>query len=1070
MEGARPKKVVRVTRAGASAGSGDASSAPPSNSPNNTARNTDYKTNDVDENKNGTPRDQPVETPRSTRADATPVGPTQVVQTVEEGNALVKRLRQLESENASLSNALTKVCDENVKLAGHVSQREARYAELVSAPLASTSVLHSLFEPEKTGWFGGSKSAAREKLEQLAEELQSEFLEYRASHASTNDEVQALLGELQSAHANAQKLSAIVHQQQEAISRGPLAVTVRIASGETDVENISLADLRHELERRKELEEELRQELRRARDELQAKTVEIGRQQHELQALRPAGGLVSEREQQHLTDEIARLEAQVTQLRDALATEEQLHGIKLNENKGLTQRLKEMEEQLRIATSSATEPPAQKEPSLPAPCKECEVLQQECDAAQERVRTLNRTIQRLEAHLAEVQQANEKEVDELQRAKSQLEEQLMSRVPRTDLAAAEMLNKNLQHELDMAKARVKHVEGLLERERGSSSQNMQGPSSGSGTLDDAKVLEALERNKERISRLEFQRQQLTDEATQLREAASAKEEELVRAARATQEDKQRINFLLKRCVTLTNDLKSITAARDELSEQHEHSQLELSKLRRQGQELVTLQQRIDDLKQKNEGLQSRLSCVEELENELVKAKETVAYMELAQSRSINMSQFAELQAKNTKLENTLEPIKRQLEEAKKELERIKTENESLHAVMARQQNAIKTHEEQAAALHANDAKLREKMNQLSADNTRLRGMNDTLEAQMSDMQDGIKEMAVKLEQERGKARAAAETTYRGEIAQLQAKLNVANETLAGVRSAQDAFVPRGIHDALAVEKERLEEDNKRKVFDLDKLKSEILIYRQTIDDLEAENEEHLRQVEGLQSTHKKERAATADRLTAEQKKLADANKELDGLRTRVEEMTQREERLLAQQKEMEEAAQKHRRAFEDKCRQEEKLLATVAATNREMEVQREELQRVATQQKKEAEVAAGAAEDLRHREDECQALQAELRRAKEEKAANERDLAKLRDASKGSGSCGNAAATAVAVVGGSNSTNSSGGLECCKGTTDPPRRRRRLMSAISQSCVTPLKAVVAVVMQLLLQQLLRRWR
>ncbi|ORC92797.1 uncharacterized protein TM35_000021230 [Trypanosoma theileri] len=993
----RTRKVVRLTR---SKGSADNDN---NNSNNNNNNNSNSGT--------GTTSGQPV------------VSATQVVHTFEEGNALVKRLRQLESENATLASSLTKVCDENAKLADYLAQQEAKYTALAQSPLSTTSVLHSLFEPEKTGWFGGSKSAAREKLEQFVEELQNEFLEYKANHASSNEEVQVLIGEVQNAHMNAQRLSAIIHEQQEAISRGPLSVAVRIVSAETEAENISLADLRREMERRSEREDELRQELRRTCEELQAKTAQNIRLQQELQSAESGKGLSSEVEVQQLKDEVMRLEGQVKLLKDSVSTGEQLHELKVKENDALQQKLKEVEEQLRIAsvvTVAHEDSQRKDEVYTSAPCERCKELQKECDAADERLQNAHQEFQQqLEERLTELTNTNQQVMEELQRTNTELEEQIQEMVPIENFKAIDVQRESLVRELELATTRVRELEVQLmdarsihtetssqrsyaENSNNSNTNNNTTRSASVGNnnnnnnaLDEAKILATLERNKERISRIEFQRDQLIEEGKRLREVAVAKEEELLRVTRSSQEDKQRINFLLKRCVTITNDLNSVTSAKEALSEQYESAQLELGKLRRQCEEMQQLQQRINELKEKNDAMQDRLSSVEELENELVKAKETIAYMELAQSQTINMSQYAELQSKNSKLENTIQPVKKQLEDTRKEVEKMKAENESLHAVLTRQQNTMKSHEEQVTALQANDAKMREKTTNLTAENARLRDVNNTLEAQMNNMQDGIKEMAVKLEQERAKAKTAAETTYKGEIVQLQQQLAAATATIASLRAGQDANIPESIHKNVLAAKERVEEENKRMSFDLDKLKSEIIIYRQTIDDLESENEEYVREIESLQEAHMKERSTASERLAAETKKLTEANRLLEELRVQLGEHAQQKQQLTVQKNEMEDIAQKNRRAFEDKCRQEEKLLATLEAVNREMEAQREELQNAKMslqEHKKEVEISAGAAETTaRECADECEKLRQELQRITDEKLEMKHELEKLKE-------------------------------------------------------------------------------
>ncbi|KAF8296797.1 hypothetical protein TcYC6_0087000 [Trypanosoma cruzi] len=1010
------KKVVRLTRVRRSVDMGDSSNISASTGTSSL-------------------HDQPVEMPCASNvnppmdgtaasASSTP-DVTQVVNSLEEGNALVKRLRQLENENASLATALTKVCDDNANLAKHVVKQEAKCVALSTSPISATSVLRSLFEPEKVGWFGGSKTAARENLEKMMEELQNEFLEYQASHASSNDEVQALIGELQSAHMNAQQLSIILHEQQEVISRGPLSVAVRIFPLETAAERVSLVDLRHELERRSERENEFRQELSRAREELQVKMVENARLQRDLQALRLEGNHSNEVERQYMTDEISRLKTEVTQLRKALATEEQLHRLKVGENAALSQRLSETESRLHASNAEMRAQPSE------APCDRCGELQRECDVANERLQTVTREMQQLGMRLSELKQVNEQEVSELQREKSELEQKLNHSVARDTLVAAESQNKHLLQELEFTSARVKELEKLIEREREkTTSDAVKSSDEGRGTLKDSEILEALERNRERIARVEFQRDQLIEEAKQLRAVAVTKEEELVRLTRASQEDKQRINFLLKRCVTLTGDLNNSIAAKDALNEEYENAQLKLKKLLREGEEIVRLQQQVTDLKKENDALQDRLSNVEVLENNLVKAKETIAYMELAKSQTINMSQYAELQSKTSKLENTLEPIKKQLEEARKELGRIKNENESLHAVLTRQQNTIKSHEEQMEALQANDAKMRDKTNQLTSENTRLRDVNETLEAQMNNMQDGIKEMAVKLEQERTRAQVAAEATHKEEIAQLRRKLESANATLATMQSTQENFVPEAIHKAALAEKGHVSEELRQKTFDLDRLKSEILIYRQTINDLETENEEHVRQIESLQESHKRDLTAAADRLSAETKKVTEANEALEGLQMQINEFQQREEQLLSRQKEMEEAAQKHRRAFEDKCRQEEKLLQTVTATNQEMETQNEELTKVKSalleyqrqNAQLESELKSGAAQGPRQQEEmesELEKLRGEIQRVNAEKATLEMELGKLRRTTKNGSWDGNGGGGVENSVSNNNTDNNS---------------------------------------------------
>ncbi|CBZ35138.1 hypothetical protein, conserved [Leishmania donovani] len=881
--------------------------------------------------------------PPAAAAGAAAPTATQTVGSEAEGNALIKRIRQLESEGAMLSNTLTKVCEENGRLSGQISALEEKVQALAQEPLKGTSVLHSLFEPEKTGWFGGSKSAAREQLEQLSDALQSEFMAYKASHASSNDEVQALVEGLHNAHLNAQELSKMVKEQQQLISSGPLAVAVHIVPVD---EGNSCAAMMQEMQAQMR---RVREQAARTEDALRSSQAELHAMKAENAKLRndsvasstpvepasaapmPAGSSALLLSEKSSTEALERMTSERDALHDALAearnaivekdkdVELQKHKVAQLENKLAAKDSVHMEEVDKLRQQLANSF------SASVSCGQCAELRQELETARRDVDASHITVQDLRSQILEMTVQQEEKYNALEKRLadaldqlSEKDEQLRHLTSADDYENLKLEQESLTREIDLYKQRI----AFLETSRSASDD-----AANATALDETKVLETLNATKERISKLEFERDQLAMQLQQAQSYAVSRDAEARQLQQRSEDDKKRVTFLMKKCASLTADVRSATTQLDTFKEQFEKQSLELKQERRNTEGMAKLQKQFDELSKEKRLLEDRLAATQEVEERLVKAKETIAYMELAQSSTICMSQFAELKAEKEKLQNTMEPLDRKLEEAKQEIERLKAVTDAQHAISETQNKNVRAWQDQVTALSESEAKLRDKVAVLTAENTRLTQVNASLEQQMNDMQDGIKEMAVHMEKDRASAKAAAEANAQKQIQTLCDELAQARATIAEVQARDGQYVADGLYQSVVAERDRSLEENKKITVELEKRKSEISIYRQTIADLEQENDERVKEIESLQDRYQSDRAALNDRLAKEQKRTAELSSSVAGLTEHVSAMEAEAAKHTSTIAELQEKNAKQQRVFEDKCRREEALSDEIKRLN-----------------------------------------------------------------------------------------------------------------------------------------------
>lgn len=877
-------------------------------------------------------------------APTAPAGATQTVSSEAEGNALVKRIRQLESEGAMLSNTLTKVCDENGRLSGQLSSLEEKVRGVAQEPFKGTSVLHSLFEPEKTGWFGGSKSAAREQLQQLSEALQSEFMAYKASHASSNDEVQALVEGLHNAHTNAQELSKVVKDQQQLISGGPLSVTVHIVPFDESISGAAtVRELQAQLRQVREQAAAAEEQLRASQAEVRAMKVEntklrneaitnsvasspLATPPHSVPASKPTPSPT----EKATTEALARMTKERDALQEALAQARNTIVEREKEATLLKQKAEQLQNKLTAKDSVHTEEVDMLRQRLAdsfstsMSCARCDELRQELEKARGEVDASHAAVQTLRSQILDVTVKQEQKYTALEKkladSMGQLNEkdqQLRHTTSSDDYDQLKAEQETLSREIDLYKQRIAFLE-----------ENRAGAAADDNTsLDETRVLEALSISKERISKLEFERDQLAVQLQQAQSYAVSRDAEARQLQQRCEDDKQRVAFLVKKCATLAAEARSSTTQLDTFKEQFEKQSLELKQEKRNTENMAKLQKQLDDLSKEKKLLEDRLAATQEVEERLVKAKETIAYMELAKSSAISMSQFAELKAEKEKLQNTMVPLNRKLDEAKQEIERLKAVTDAQQAISSTQNNNVRTWQDQVTALGESEAKLRDKVGMLTTENTRLTQLNASLEQQMNDMQDGIREMAVHMERDRSSAKATAEANAQKQIQTLRDELAQARATIAEVQARDGQYVAEGLYQSVVTEREKASEENKKITFELEKRKSEITIYRQTIADLEQENDERVKQIETLQDRYQADRTALNDRLAKEQKRTAELTSTVASLTEQVASMEAEAAKQKASIAELQEKTAKQQRAFEDKCRREEALSDEIKRLN-----------------------------------------------------------------------------------------------------------------------------------------------
>ncbi|KAH8618798.1 hypothetical protein ERJ75_000244400 [Trypanosoma vivax] len=523
----------------------------------------------------------------------------QVVYSQQEGDALVRKLRQFERENASLANSLTKICDENARLAQVIAQQQIKCDGLNSGILASAPALRTLFEPEKTGWFGKNKSS-RDDLQKLMEDVQREYVEYCASHTSTNEEVQALLAELKSAHVSTQNLSVIVREQQEAISKGPLAVTVRIVSVENENDAFAMQELQRDVERYRMREDELLDQIQVLQAEIEAKVSEVARLEHGLHELRESGMVagVLEVQQRELKKIVTQLETENEEIRNTLEREKQLHKEKQEDNDALLRAVAELEKQLvemsqTIAAKETQLAEAQK------PCESCQDKQQQYDAVTEGLRAM-------QSEIVNLSLANEQKSKEVERVSNELQDWLKQSVPRNVFDDLEKENKNIVRELHLATEQLQQIEQALDDSVNSTRDSVARDNiehhATTMTAERPLTVEKIYNYRALVTQAEHELKCIKKDNDALRELTRSMEREKDQLREIEREDKKQINMLTEQCDQLIEQNDKHQKQKNELQIKQRELQDEIERIQQEMRQLTKLEQRVRELEAENHTL------------------------------------------------------------------------------------------------------------------------------------------------------------------------------------------------------------------------------------------------------------------------------------------------------------------------------------------------------------------------------------------------------------------------------------------------------------------------------------
>lgn len=811
----------------------------------------------------------------------------------------------LASRYEKLTERLALVCKENSALTNKIASLEQEKEDLTKVPFNKDSVLGQLLVSlEKGAWAASAKNSPKEQLQKLCSGLQKEYVEYKTAHTHSDEEFESLTKQLQSSQNKSAELSSVLRD----LACNSSGANEIGKTNKNEVYEKEINDLKAEVERLQELKSS------------------------------PSAGLAldSEASASELRvekEEVVALKQQLVAVKKALTTEEGLHKMKAEESAALAHRLETIrvehkEEILALKTKYRTDGKESLEDAgiagstekCPTPQEELATLKARlADAQVELTRTRSQVGQSVSA-VEKKCAAVESKLVETQAELSEKNHQLSHSVPQSSFDTVFDERQKLIHEVSLMKERISYLE------KASNRTNDAAGTEGSMELDDEEILAALERYKEKISSLEFEKEQLTSKLQGVEKLAQELETKRSEELRATEADRQRIAFLIKKSTSLTSEIRELKTEKESLSAALVTNQAELQRAQRQVETTSELQKKLDERTEVNRQLEERLSGAKEMEERLVKAKETIAYMELSQSRSISLAQYAELQTEKQKLEHSLTPVQTQLEDAKKENDRLKAELQKCASVAdtEKDRQAMESLKDEIDGLRENEKIVMEKLSHYKDENQRLTSLNVALDEQMSNMQQGIKEMATHMEKVRSEAKEAAEKAAEKEVVRLREELEHAKSTIAGVQATEGQFVAEGLYLSAVEEKQELLNQMQQKSLELEKMKSEISIYRQTLKELETENTEYVDDIEELQRKMDEEKIASEQRQVEHEKHLVELQEELLELKDISSKQKGHINDNEAMIKDLMDQNEKHERRYQQEHEEKEKLLEQAA--------------------------------------------------------------------------------------------------------------------------------------------------
>lgn len=791
-------------------------------------------------------------------------------------------------QNAKLSERLALVCKENSNLTAELVVLQKKNDDLIKAPFQQDSPLGQLFNPNNR-----SKNTAKEQLQKLCDALQKDYVEYKLNHTHSDEEYDALLKRFESAQHTSSDLANLLKNQP----------------------NFSSTEEESSLEAENE---RLKKELFRVQQELVARASNVSVQP-------PRYGAKDKSYGEEQLNQLKILQEEIESIKSALTTEKKLHKSKCTESDALSSELERLRrehraEQKKVKESRDTGGVEEKA----FYCGQCDSLRLEREEWQRKFEEAQEAIHQHRSQMMENVSAAEKKYAlleskyiETQHALEEKKLELRNSVPKSVLDKISIEKTYAEHEGKLLKDRIKHMETIR-----------RGSADGGEVEDEAEILSALEQYKERITTLEFEKGELIKQTEALEAVLKTEEEKQQQLHQKSLEDGQRVAFLLKKSAGLAADLRKLQIEEKNALEMLEVVNTELQHTRKRVEAIPALQKKIETLTEENTVIQTQLTDFHQTNCRLEQAQERIAYLEAKLSSTVGLEEFAEVQAEKKKLEGQLSPLQRDLEEVQKQLELVTSDKE----LLVRELDSKKNLEEEAATVGdlkdqlqgAQEAQklMLEKLARMKEENNRLTSLNTSLDAQVVHMQSGIAEMAVHLEKERTAAKEAADKSAEKEIVRLREELERAKSTIAGVQATEGQYIAEGLYLSAVEEKQELLDEVQRKTIELEKKKSEIYIYRQTIAELEAENDEHVQDIEQLQKTVEEQRATLEQNNISLEKNIADSQVELVELRDAVKTQQIELEALKAQLADI-------KLDYERKCESEAELLSRIARFERD---------------------------------------------------------------------------------------------------------------------------------------------
>jgi predicted nucleic acid-binding Zn-ribbon protein len=327
---------------------------------------------------------------------------------------MANAVQRLELECTGLKHSLEAVCVENERLVDLSAKAQQAAADARTLNLEN-SLLKALFDVEhQKRWFGRSESKAvkddRAQLKDFCEQLQAEYVDYRNSHATDNQETMALMASLKGAHG---------------AFRDHLRATGQVEEVWKVQLNTELEAVRNELRHKDEQMGHAQDAAARAQEQLAAAHAELEQVNGQLDMLRTVSAADKER-----IRGLELSEAKLTATHAAVLAEYKTKG------KGGDERIRALEAELQTERTRATKAEQRLAMDTASLSGEITVLREQLRETEQELEKVNDDLTEARAELERAMNGEEEEEEEEEAAHRQ--------------TAAEALNEKL-HALEEEK-------------------------------------------------------------------------------------------------------------------------------------------------------------------------------------------------------------------------------------------------------------------------------------------------------------------------------------------------------------------------------------------------------------------------------------------------------------------------------------------------------------------------------------------------------------------------------------------------------------------------------------------